>query len=1325
MAMHKVFDLARRLRQIPLRELASKAATVGGNYARLYRDNTRRFMYVTLIRSLRSLANTHLTPFNALAVFITRHAPLSERWRDAIYDHAISGSRSARHAFRHRNATNEEQTSGLFRWSDDTPLNTSLEDIQDNAPAHLFLTPGASLAALNAAPELLDRPLKIYSFDNRTAEASALKLGERVSFYSLRELFPEISDAAEKLRMNARTFAARAVDNIFDGKLQPSLADAVRLVIEDDVNHRLSLLWCIRNAVADLDTNDLVVIMPGDDGMLPVGFQSIASARRGANLHALYAHVSPSKYATFQQELAKQTAPTTKPSPFDTEKTLLRQASKAASHTRVAQKNFASECAKAAHSGGPMIVFDPISRPYLKAVNALAAEAGRLGDKPVILTLAPASREALPDATNIGALFTAHFPVQPMEDAVSFANVITHRLEDLAKTIFDEAPSLAARETGRTISTKLPTILAMYELSKTVAAQIVPRTILTTTGRSWRTRLFANMVKQAGGKIIDFQVLNILPQRKYLAPIADTTAVINETQAELHRDFLGVPDKQIKIVGSPADEATVIASNGAKTTILFASQLISEEIITPALDVIIDHLQSNVTARLIIKTHPRETDARIAAYQQKIDDAGLTKRAQIFSEGEAASFFPQTKLCVTFYSNVGRQAAGVGLPVITPFLTDWRPPTRLDTEGLATAVLSAKEFRDFLKTPLKLQNQSSKNPFNSSASATTSLLDLAAQNKSAHRIIIAETASDLNKLKEENQKTLAVLLAAEPKQSVSFQGTQAETPAFRSETAAIYREAGDEASTIADAAAERIIEHLGEGAISETLTRNKNALSLMIRADIFEAVKRRAFLRTRLSEVSLPATITTSSANTAFQMTVLKACRAGNKPRSIGPELTDASIYFFGASPAVQPSSNEPQQNGYYIKAKEPTFSTIPSTAPLDPERKTLVLSTAWGLKTVPPSTMPILQRFADDGYQILALNLSANGLNELAESLASTGAQHHVMQPTDLISKNTLSTVGQTLSDNDIVDTALRKAVTAIAKSKAGWIAGWENLATRYLSHSCSFSLACPGRQWHADVAHDAATNLSRLSVTLQNAYMFRGYTYTQPRGQLLTAIDERQRDVFIEGFGVSPDTIFVTGCPRFDPIAKAVAAAANAATPNDEQTGSKRTILFATQPGLEDIAVQTASDLVLKLSDDIRLRIKLHPRTSKAQEEKLRAKLPSKNVDIVRDTIITEEIAAADIILTAYSNAGLEAAIAGKPVIYTTFEKWYTELGATDCGLRASNPEETTRLVSDVLEDPTQCLAAQTAFLNRNAALRDGASSDHIVQLINEQINILSQAD
>ena len=109
---------------------------------------------------------------------------------------------------------------------------------------------------------------------------------------------------------------------------------------------------------------------------------------------------------------------------------------------------------------------------------------------------------------------------------------------------------------------------------------------------------------------------------------------------------------------------------------------------------------------------------------------------------------------------------------------------------------------------------------------------------------------------------------------------------------------------------------------------------------------------------------------------------------------------------------------------------------------------------------------------------------------------------------------------------------------------------------------------------------------------------------------------------------------------------------------------------------------------------------------------------MEIVEDSSIETEIARAAIVLTAYSNAGLEAALAGKPVIYTIFHEWYANLGATGCGLRAKTPEETVKLVSDVLAHPGECLERQRQFLDQNPALRDGTSTQSIIDAIHARL-------
>lgn len=101
------------------------------------------------------------------------------------------------------------------------------------------------------------------------------------------------------------------------------------------------------------------------------------------------------------------------------------------------------------------------------------------------------------------------------------------------------------------------------------------------------------------------------------------------------------------------------------------------------------------------------------------------------------------------------------------------------------------------------------------------------------------------------------------------------------------------------------------------------------------------------------------------------------------------------------------------------------------------------------------------------------------------------------------------------------------------------------------------------------------------------------------------------------------------------------------------ERLVVFATQHGLEDINVSSIDALLesLKGHDDVRLVVKCHPRESPINMAMYASLVTSHGaedwVTVTPTGDIYQWIAAADLILTQFSNVGLEAAVCHKPVL------------------------------------------------------------------------------
>ncbi|MEL7454858.1 MAG: hypothetical protein AAGJ50_15995, partial [Pseudomonadota bacterium] len=317
-----------------------------------------------------------------------------------------------------------------------------------------------------------------------------------------------------------------------------------------------------------------------------------------------------------------------------------------------------------------------------------------------------------------------------------------------------------------------------------------------------------------------------------------------------------------------------------------------------------------------------------------------------------------------------------------------------------------------------------------------------------------------------------------------------------------------------------------------------------------------------------------------------------------------------------------------------------------------------------------------------------------------------------------------------DGTTTAMERALNRFFRHTLWTMLAWDEQCQNALANTRSFALSSPGRQWPAEMANTCATDIGRPSVTVQNALLFKGYTYTRPTGSIITAIDTHQRDVLVDGFGVPKESVLVCGSPRFDTISRSATQRTVQSNMADHPVA-----LFATQPGIEDVAVRvlcTLSERVLPANSGLRVRVKMHPRSTAADITKLRSTIEdltsARNFELLESGDIDTLIDECDLVLTAYSNVGLEAAIRGKPVIFTPLDTGMAPLCTPGLGEIAQSDDAVADLVSSLLQDEAFRHAHATAqhlFFDANPHLRDGTSTAEIKRAIDAALASVNAFD
>jgi molybdopterin-binding protein len=140
----------------------------------------------------------------------------------------------------------------------------------------------------------------------------------------------------------------------------------------------------------------------------------------------------------------------------------------------------------------------------------------------------------------------------------------------------------------------------------------------------------------------------------------------------------------------------------------------------------------------------------------------------------------------------------------------------------------------------------------------------------------------------------------------------------------------------------------------------------------------------------------------------------------------------------------------------------------------------------------------------------------------------------------------------------------------------------------------------------------------------------------------------------------------------------------------------------------------------------VKLHPRVAESAVETTRAILSSENLEDVkvsRNADVYALIRAADVVVTRFSNVGLEAAVMGRPVISvnTTGADYIVDPARMGVALRATSKEELAEHVRKLMTDPEAKKALERSrenYFARNPALIDSTAAENFAAIYRKAI-------
>lgn len=262
---------------------------------------------------------------------------------------------------------------------------------------------------------------------------------------------------------------------------------------------------------------------------------------------------------------------------------------------------------------------------------------------------------------------------------------------------------------------------------------------------------------------------------------------------------------------------------------------------------------------------------------------------------------------------------------------------------------------------------------------------------------------------------------------------------------------------------------------------------------------------------------------------------------------------------------------------------------------------------------------------------------------------------------------------------------------------------------------ICLPGRDWIARMLV-AEMNFCRrssdsrsVSIDLQTVFVGPRRRYKPTSCDFQFAIESYSRDLFTGYFGLRADQVVVVGSPRYASSLSSSRLHQSIQGAEATQTGEPWGLLYTASPTLARcLPVVGALGELLEQYPRFSLRIRPHPSTTQTELGELRQLVQQfgGRAALEEGRPLGADIAKSNCVVTRFSNTGLEAAMAGKPVIACEFgsEPPPIPLDTMGVALPARNAAGLENALVDVWQAGPLCTAlaaSRAVYLSRNAQL------------------------
>jgi CDP-glycerol glycerophosphotransferase (TagB/SpsB family) len=1278
-----------------------------------------------------------------------------------------------------RGPLNAERPAIMLKVSDPYGVEKSnfrarLSEIATPKPVHVFLEAGAQIPEFLGNKNLPGTPLTIYSFADTSDQILELKIGHRTTAAPLRDQFNEISNEGYSLFDFGQKIARRLLDEL-EVSMCPELAgfserlkESISTALDGRINSRLSLALCYREALRRVPANETVLFVAQSPHYFAEGWDVFSDSIDDSRTFVAFTHSDRARLNEFGNSMAEtlqRLAGTPSPekeefSEFPTE--LAGVFNPLIEQVRVnaegAAKSIEDRLMETEYN---LVVHGETATAYKETLGLV----GRalidnyregLGALPVFLHAAwEPERSVMPGLldygrdTDVASMNLKRIGPPIDKNVIPAANcgAIAARFGETLheEFLFDGINTFPILESviSRFIRVQFGSVVAAHAFGESLGRRAPPSAVVASPTRHWLTRSICAGILDGSADtvpVLDVQSLNILQHPKYRTPVATHCSVIDTAARDIYTRHFHFPTDRVHLVGAPQNDHIKLEAeqvDQAKLThnlgippeskiIVLISQLQPMARMAKLVAPVADILKNDPELRLIIRLHPRETSDRRAAYTRMLAACGALDKT-IFSQAEnAISILCLADVCLTIYSNMAREAALMGKPVIVTRFQDWEPPIRLDEEGIAVGAASAGEVTELIRATLNPATRSEvlKRQFyfqqnshllrGDASKSIAALTNTLSEDFGLHgRTRQLANANTHTAGADQSRQTLVVTrdlgLAELPPLFRPFSkltvysmdgsndrgfipGTAAiNRGGFKTDTAADFEAAVKDS----DALTMRVIELIGEELRELPETEKlydilRRSFWLRARARIIREMQGVA-LSLRGIKNSVDGKLVIACGNVEMRNYLCNEAierRGGTAGITVLHRLADSSwsaepvdVYLRNIVVAPRAALAPPRPRGKVLQANgdlEAWAGGVGRHFQSETLGPRILATTSWHLKTVPPTLLPVLSHHLSQGFHVAAMDISEPNIPLLKSNLKSlpNGADNStVVELSNLVAgafppppramKILVNQATRRLAEEPefscqapVIKEAINSTVNHLLRTWLPEAIIWFRYCDEWFKGGGGVSLACPGRQWHADIAHIAAERHGALSITLQNAYMTEGYTYTAPTGEYITAIDQWSKNVFVQHYGVNPDSVHVISTPRFDYLKDLAKLDQNLARRSLELSPDEIILLFATQVGFEDDAQTITRALAGVTHVDgrvVRHIVKLHPRTATSELRLLNEVASQENrnhtVTVVADDKIQDYLAASDIVLTMFSNVGTEAAVLGRKLIIAKF--------------------------------------------------------------------------